>query len=326
MTRLCLVELRRLVARRFTWLALAGGVLLTLLLLYGVTQTLAPLTPASQAQAASEFQSYHQDWVDHHVEQEQSCLASLPESDRTGADAQQICAQPEPTLADLTGGPTSLVQVYTDTLKVALPMVLLVVFLLGASFVAAEFSTGAITSWLTFSPRRTQVFTSKLLAAAVGSAVITAIMMALFAVGTWWLGSRVDLTAQVSAQERTELVATLLRMLPIGIFGGLMGVALGFVLRHTAACLGVAVTYAVAVEAILSSTVPRLQPWTLSTNATGFVQHGYRYLTFVCSRGSGACTETRHWVPFSQSCFYLTVVTVVVVAGALVSFQRRDVT
>lgn len=41
-------------------------------------------------------------------------------------------------------------------------------FLIGASFVGAEFSSGAIGNWLTFEPRRLRVYGSKLLAAATG--------------------------------------------------------------------------------------------------------------------------------------------------------------
>ena len=55
----------------------------------------------------------------------------------------------------------------------------LVAFLVAASFVGAEFTTGSLANWLTFVPRRSTVFVSKLTVVAAFSLLLGLLAAAL---------------------------------------------------------------------------------------------------------------------------------------------------
>ena len=65
------------------------------------------------------------------------------------------------------------------------------------------------------------------------------------------------------------------------------GAAMGILLRHTAAVLGVALGWAVAGEGILRGAVPSSQPWLLNANLTGWLQHGTTYVVERCTSSDG---------------------------------------
>ena len=93
-----------------------------------------------------------------HEQDEQDCRD-------TGAPPDE-CVVPEPTLVEFTGSPTPFKDATGTALKLSALLVALVAFMIAASFIGAEYSSGSITSWLTFVPRRGHVFWSKLLTVA----------------------------------------------------------------------------------------------------------------------------------------------------------------
>ena len=74
----------------------------------------------------------------------------------------------------------------TASLQVSIYLVALAALMVAGSFIGAEYSTGSIANWLSFIPRRGQVFASKLitvvtlsaLASAVGAALMIGIAVA----------------------------------------------------------------------------------------------------------------------------------------------------
>lgn len=324
MTRLSRVELKRLLARRVTWMALLGAALLAGLVLLGVHEQVRYLTPADRAQATADFRSAHQSWVKNHEQDERSCRAALPESDRDSATADDICERPEPTLADFLAGPLGLDGLYRDAVSVLVPMAVFVTFLLGASLVAAEFSTRSMTTWLTFEPRRGRVAAAKLIAVVIGSAAIGIVMVVIAGVGVWLIGAGVGLTDQLGTSARTEILSLLSRLPVVAAVSGLLSGALAFVLRHTSAVLGVLIAYAVAAEGVIRGVLPEWQPWLGSTNAMAFLKGRQTYEIYSC--GPSGCHSRAEVVGFAQGTSFLLVLTVLVTAAGVLSFRHRDVT
>jgi ABC-2 type transport system ATP-binding protein len=155
MIRLLSAEATRLLSRRFTGIAL-----LALLLGLGgyqlvVNDSLSPLTGEQLAVAEQAYQQSHKDWVDNHEKYEQDC--------RDTSGTAEDCTVPEPTLNDFSVEPTPFKEAARTSLELSTVLVSLVTFMIGASFIGAEYSSGSISNWLTFVPRRGPVFWSKLL-------------------------------------------------------------------------------------------------------------------------------------------------------------------
>lgn len=324
MIRLSRVEFKRLLARRVTWVALLGAAILSGLVLYGMHEQVRYLNPTSKAQATADFRTVHQSWVMNHEKDEKSCRASLSESERDSPSADEICKVDEPTLESFVGGPLGVDELYGDAVAVLLPMAVFVAFFLGASFVAAEFSTRAMSTWLTFEPRRGPVAGSKLLAAVLGAAVLGVVMAVLIGVGIWIIAGRVGLTDGVEPGTRSHILSMLMRVPAVAALGGLVGAALALVLRHTAAVLGVLIAYAVAAEGLIRGILPGLQQWLGSTNAMAFVKGQQMYEVYSC--GPSGCDSRREVIAFAQGTSFLIILGVVITAIGVLSFRRRDVT
>jgi ABC-2 type transport system permease protein len=205
--------------------------------------------------------------------------------------------------------------------------VLFLAFLVGATFTAAEVSTGSLGNWLTFEPRRTRVYASKLLAAAVGVLPVTAVLLAAVVAGTWGIAGSFGLAEGMTARHWSDTGATALRILALAALVAAVAAALGFLLRHTAAVLGVAVGYVVVVELMLQGFLGRFQPWMVVKNVEGWVERGASYYVNVCTTDANgtACEFTEKPLAYGHSVIYVVALTVLLVlAGALV-FRRRDV-
>ena len=102
---------------------------------------------------------------------------------------------------------------------------------------------------------------------------------------------------------------------------------MGILLRHTAAVLGVALGWAIAGEGVLGNNIRSAQPWLLSTNLTGWLQHGTSYLVDRCSSSEGgySCETVQQPLSFAHSATYLAVLVVALVLVTALVFRRRDV-
>jgi ABC-2 type transport system permease protein len=119
--------------------------------------------------------------------------------------------------------------VFTGLLKTNGLFYAFLAFLLGASFVAAEFSTGSLGNWLTFQPRRLRVGLSKLAAAAGGGLLVAGAGLGMAALGSWMVGtlnrpdSRVQLPLLTDVGE--PLSHRVLRQVGIIMAAGVVGAA-----------------------------------------------------------------------------------------------------
>jgi ABC-2 type transport system permease protein len=203
-------------------------------------------------------------------------------------------------------------------------------FLVGASFVAAEFSSGAIATWLTFCPKRLRVAGSKLVAALLGGLGLGALAISLTALGAYLVttanrpdGSLHLPDAPVDAGD--PLTLALLRVLVAVTLGGLGGAALGLLARSTAGVIGFVAGYAVLVEGFLAHGVQggALQPWFVGVNIDAFVRKGATYFVDRC--GPDGCSGQSVALSYTHGWVYLLVLSVVGVGAAPAVFRRRDV-
>ena len=216
----------------------------------------------------------------------------------------------------------------SDILLVAGLLLAFVGFVVGAGFMAAEFSTGWIGLWLTFEPRRMRVYASKLAAVCLGLIPVTIAVLSLLTAGTWLIVEHFGSTADTTAAVWGDLGRMAARSVGLALTAAAVGAASGALLRHTAAVLGVAMGYLVLIEGILGSLVQASRPWLLQLNITAWLQHGATYMVEKCvtdSRGIYSCTGVDKVLSFGHAAAYLCVLVAFIVALAALVFRRRDV-
>ncbi|MGW6278193.1 hypothetical protein [Kribbella sp. NPDC055071] len=159
----------------------------------------------------------------------------------------------------------------------------LLAFLIGASFIGADFSTGSIATWLTFEPRRLRVYISKLAAPSLVAAPVAILVVSLLTGGIWLIVDRYGSTAGVTANTWGDLAGTAGRIILLTCASAIVGTAVGLMTRHTAAALGIVIAYLVLIEGTFSGVLQQHQVWLVGANIRGWIHHGTTYPALECS-------------------------------------------
>jgi hypothetical protein len=198
--------------------------------------------------------------------------------------------------------------------------------LVGATWIGAEWSTRSLVALLFWVPRRMQVMAAKLLVLVGAAALIGVVAQA------GWLGMSGILRATVGLDEPlpdgfwSDLLQTQGRGVLLTVIAALLAFGLTNLVRNTGAALGIAFVYIVIVENVVRGMRPHWQPWLLSDNALGLVQHKGNTLFFydAIPDANGYVEPVEYYLGHLQSGVFLAAVTVVVVAIGAVLFVRRD--
>ena len=271
--RLIGVELRRLLARRITWLA--AVLLLSLLGLMALLAT----------------------WV---LSMEYSYLGAGGESS-------------VPALVDF--GESGLLLAAFGAMLAA--------YLVAASFVAAEWTSGALATWLTFVPDRLRVFGTKLAAVLVASGAIGVLTLGLaFAV----------LVAIVrgyggSLEGAADLLATGGRSLLMVMVAGIFGFCVALATRRTGPAVGLVLGYLVLayvlnIVVVTSPALSTLPLWLPEHNVLAVVLDGTTSYSYDDEGGN----QVERTVTLSHAAAYWVTLTGAVLVGSALLFRRRDVT
>lgn len=327
MIRLTGVELRRLASRRLAIIGVAAVLIITAFLLFATWRDSRPLSAAEQQQNQVYFEQAQKDWELHGEQYKKDCEESYASAPDPKPALKDFCPGP-PTLEQF-GKPKNVFSELMPTLLQGLSYLLVAMaFLIGASFLGAEFSSGAIGNWLTFEPRRMRVYGSKLAGAGIGLAPVAVVITAVMVFGTYLIIDRLGITAGTTGKVWGNLAETSGRIVLVTAMGAVLGGVVGLLLRHTAAAIGVVMAYLVLVEGVFGGFLTQVQPWLIRLNFDAFVLHGTSYYVEKCSSGSDGsynCESIEKHLSFEHGAWYLSIAAVVLIAlGALV-FRRRDV-
>jgi ABC-2 type transport system permease protein len=325
--RLVRVELRRLFARRLTLFAALGLLVIAGLVVFGTAHDAKPLSGQDLTMAQQSFQDAQKDWKLHGAEMIKECRKAEAAEQKNDPTVDFGCDMQKPTWENWGKPAVQLKQALPDTLQIASYALAFVAFLLGAGFLAAEFSTGSMGNWLTFEPRRSRVYGSKLLAAGLGVVVPAVVVVALLTGSVWIICHAWGSTALPKGWGPMLLMG--LRVVALTVAAAVAGAALGTLVRHTAAAIGLAMAYVVLVEGMFANSFLRgWQPWLLVKNTEAWVAKGTAYFLDDChvdQAGNYMCTMVERHVSFGHGALYLAVAcAAIVLLGALV-FRRRDV-
>jgi ABC-2 type transport system permease protein len=313
-------EARRLLSRRLTLMTLVALLGMVGLFQLQVSSLVAPPSAAELAQSKQDFDEYVQDWEANHEEWEAECV------DSGGTPAE--CAQPRPDPAEWGFAAVPFDQAVTGALEFAVYLGGLALFVVLASFIGAEATTGSLANWLTFIPNRTTVLGSKLIVAAVFSA-LTGAALGLLSVGVSAVVTTLHdqpltgLGAMVAMAGRGMVVVTVFGVLGscIGTLTGSTGASIGVLLG------GIFLTYVRLILAFSSRWAERLSPWSPEVNLAAILDRG---TTYQVSAGPGAPVDSGGYVDkalsFGHGMGYWAVVVAVLIVAAFLVFRRRDVT
>ena len=328
MMRLTKVELRRLYSRRLTFIALFGALAIIGLMLFTTFQQAKPLSGPQLAAQRVQFEQSRADWVANRAQHMADCLKSQTEAQKTNAKANYRCDQMEPKWANWGKPKPKFADLIQTVLLGGSYLLAFIGFLIGAGFVAAEFSSGSMANWLTFEPRRMRVYFSKLVAAGLGLIPVAVALIALLTGGVWLIVGHFGSTAGVTAKVWGDSGEMAARSVVLVVAAAVAGAAMGALLRHTAAVIGIAMAYLVLVEGIFGRALQSAQPWMLRLNFDAWIQHGSKYFINTCttdSQGGYNCAGVEKLVSFGHSASYLGLLVALLIGVAAFAFRRRDV-
>lgn len=285
MTRLLLVEVRRFFARdivRLFGLILIGGIVLTSI---GSFLSSLPMTPSEAADADEQIRASRTQME----EQIRRCRNPAPTPTENFDQMEQQGAPPEfiermrreaerdktrrECLHQLRASPRYpgdgrlvFASTYPANIQTAIFPVALMSLAVGATLIGAEWTTGVLTTQLTWEPRRLRVFAVKVAVAALGALSVFVVLDALIAasllpgtlargtfvgVDRWWWEYLLDIS------WRGGLVL---------VIASLLGFGVAAAIRNTVAAVGGLFAYLLIVENILRAVTQDLRQWLITNN------------------------------------------------------------
>ncbi|MDG4822487.1 ABC transporter permease subunit [Asanoa sp. WMMD1127] len=221
---------------------------------------------------------------------------------------------------------------FEPSLYVFAAILAMVAFVIGASFVGAEWNSGGMTNLLLWRPRRIPVLVTKL-GVLLGSILgVFVVLGALWTAAFWAIGRFDGQLGKLTSGVWQSFALTGARGVGAVLLAATLGFCLASIGRHTAMALGVGIGVVVVSEIGLRIAFELTQVrfgdrYILSSYLAAWFSksltlYDYRSCDFV----QGQCNPGELVVTWQQAGVLFAVVLVVAVFGALWSIRRRDVT
>lgn len=258
MTALFGVEVRRFLARRlfrFTTLAVVLMIVGAGLIAFFSSRT----TPAEIAQAEAEQQALYENCV------QSGGFGAPPDQIE---DVEAFCRD---EMRFAGGDPRFDYSEMTQILRGLGVPFLMLGWIVGASFIGAEWHNRMLTMTLTWEPRRVRVLGAKMLALAACVALWILVLQAVLAASLYPAAAAHGITAGLDGGFWRELGSVALRVDTLAVLAALLGFGLATIGRNTAAALGVGFAYLTVVEGLVRGFKPEWSNWLLGDNISLFL-------------------------------------------------------
>jgi len=211
-------------------------------------------------------------------------------------------------------------------------VLVLVAFVIGATFVGAEWNSGGMMNLLLWRPRRMPVLLTKLGVLLGGMLAVGVLVGAAWTAAFWVIGKYDGELGKLTSGVWRSFAISGARALALVLVFAAFGFALASLGRHTAMALGVAIGVGLASEIGLRIVFGIIQypfgeRWMLSTYAASWMEKSVTFRDYsTCDFRLGECNPKELIVTWHQSAWLFGVAFVVLVGAALWSIRRRDVT
>ena len=329
-------ETRRLVKRRATKLFVFCGLLVLATVAAGVFVTNQKAGPETVARAKAEAQANYQQAVEDTNRAIGECQAAQgtakagdypPNCDITAPTPSDF--NPDwymPATFDFRNRFPSMVATFAGVLA-------LVAFIIGASFVGAEWSSGGMMNLLLWRPRRRQVLGTKLAVLLAGTTVLTAALGVIWTAAFYVIAMARGSTAKMTSGAWQSLALMEARALVLVLVAGALGFGLASIGRHTATALGVAIGVIVvlqfgvgAVLGLANAKYPELYLapfWIIAWMYKQYVAEDYHSCAVSLT---GGCQPETFTITWQMAGGALTLLFALVVGVAMWTMSKRDIT
>ncbi|MFS8478110.1 MAG: ABC transporter permease subunit [Micromonosporaceae bacterium] len=332
--RLVKAEWRRLFKRRITRVMLAIAVLVLGAVATGMWFSNQKVGPAELAAAEQRAQQEYQQSLESF---RQHCAELQQRSDVDPRET-QFCEdplggpQPEHFEAEWYLPPTfDFKREFPAMITLFAGVLALVGFVVGASFVGAEWHSGAMMNLLLWRPRRLQVLLTKLGTLLVGLLAVGLVLGAAWTAAFWAIGTYRGIVEGMTPGTWQSLALTGARGLGLMLIAAAVGFGIASLGRHTAMALGAVIGLVVVGFVGVGIVVQVLQ-----------VRFGEAYLwpTYLmawmdkryviedwrsCDFSLGVCQPQTLELTWQHSGLIFVAVTVLALGAAMWSMRRRDV-
>jgi ABC-type transport system involved in multi-copper enzyme maturation permease subunit len=200
-------------------------------------------------------------------------------------------------------------------------------FLVGATWIGAEWSSRGLVALLFWEPRRYKVIATKI-GVLIGAAAVFGVLAQ-----AAWLGMAGILSAVAGHSSSqppgfwSDLLATQGRGALLAVLAALGGFGLTNLVRNTGAALGAGFVYFAVVETAIRALSPAWQPWLLTNNAIALLMPGGFPVPVPGGSvdPSGFDGGREYLITNLQGGVLLGAVGAVIIGVGVVLFARRDV-
>jgi hypothetical protein len=333
-------EWSRFFARRFTRIMILFILALFGAIAIGYAANTAPITPEAIAQARAQAQAQIDEQIRYMEAEYQRCLngqaAGEGKDFPPGFNCEDLRYKGLGFSVDeyaqsMLPHQFRFVPESDGVLYLAAAILCMFAFVVGASFVGAEWTSGGLTNLLLWRPRRLPLLATKLGTGLAGIFVVS-VGALVFWLGTLWtIAVTRGSTAGATSGFWQSIALSSLRVLGLTLAAAAVGFALASLGRHTAMALGCFIGYLLVVELgarIVFSAINVAFPerFTLMPYVVGWM--GKKYVLYdydVCRFSFDVCEPTRYVITWSTAAMVIGLLAAALVGGAMVAFRRRDV-
>jgi ABC-2 type transport system permease protein len=335
--RLFKAETRRLAKRRFTKFLVIGSLVVLAAIGAGVFLSNQKLGPAQVASAKADAERDFQEAVKQSAQDQQECEAAKGTAGASHWPAD--CAQLyQPTREDFDyhnymPSTFEFKTAFTIMLTTLAAIFALMGFVIGASFVGAEWSTGGMMNLLLWRPQRLRVLGTKLVALLVGLTALTAVTLAAWTGFFWLVAKQRGSIAGMTSGAWQSIALTEVRALVLVLAATALGFGLASLGRHTAMALGAAVGAVILfqfglVTVLSMAKVKFAEAFLVPYWVSAWMDKSAKIEDWnTCSFSSSAgCQPDTLTITWQHAGGVLALVLVLVIGAAMWTMRSRDIT
>jgi ABC-2 type transport system permease protein len=308
---LALAEIRRLFSRRafrFMGAAVIAGILIAAVITF-VRSSNDPSSGVEQARReVAQCEAARQDALERSAPESEGWICPTEEEIRGAYDKRFVYARSMP-----------------DATRAVGMALFMLAFIVGASFVGAEFGSGTITTLLTWEPRRGLVLAAKVVACVVVVSVAAVLALAFLDLVLLPVAAIRGSTEGVGGLW-DGLAVTWARAAGLTAFGSALAMGIAFFTRNTAATLAIGFGYNAIVDPLLSVLWEgRFRTWLFAHNLPRMMGFPVEASAREPDIGGGL-QQTVMTTSIGRPALLFTIYAVAVLAIAYAAFRARDVT